>query len=171
MTETTKTRRIVGTFYKQQWGGRKGNDAIACGEEDFDATSAVLLLSLEELVELEDNSEATDDLGRAHVSWDGPCSVHITASVCDFFGVTDVEDITLDLLEKARAEVEPQPAQTENVILSIALKVKIQPGISLNEVVQELSYGFTSTTPGAVIVGSEIRETSVSVSSYDSHRG
>lgn len=171
MTETTKTRRIVGTFYKQQWGGRKGNDAIACGEEDFDATSAVLLLPFEKLVELEDNSEATDDLGRAHVSWDGPCSVHITSSVCDFFGVTDVEEITLDLLEKARAEFEPQPAQTETVILSIALKVRVQPGIKLNEVVQELNYSFTSTTAGAVIVDSEIRETDVSVSSCERPRG
>ena len=171
MTQTTETGRIIGTFYKQQWGGRKGDDAIACGEEEFDATTAVLLLPLDELVELEDNSESTDDLGRDHVSWEGPCYVRLTDSVCDFFGVTDVEEITLDLLEKARAEFEPQQAQTETVVLSIALKVKVQPGIDLNEVVQELRYSFTSTTVVAVIVDSEIRETDVSESICERPRG
>lgn len=164
-------KSIIGTFYKQVWGGRKGDDAIASGEEKFDATSAVLLLPLEDLVELEDNSESTDDLGREFVQWDGPCSVHITDSVCEFFGVDGVEEITSVMLEKARSENNHESPTLESITLNIAVKLKVQPGARLDEFIQELDYFVRSKTAGVIVIDTEIVDTDIASKNYERPRG
>ena len=88
------TRRITGNFTKQAWGGRKGDDAIYCGEEDFDATRYILSMPYREVVRIRDNTDASDDIGMAHVSWVGPHEVEIVDSMCDFFGVSKLEEIS-----------------------------------------------------------------------------
>lgn len=99
---TNVERRIWGLFTKQVWGGRKGDDAIFIGNEQFDATESVLKLSHAALVELQDNDESTDEIGRSIVEWDGPCEVQCVAATCEFFGVESLEDVTPKMLEEAR---------------------------------------------------------------------
>lgn len=88
------TRRITGNFTKQAWGGRAGNDAIYCGEEDFDATRYILSMPYQDVIRIRDNNDTSDNIGMAHVSWVGPHEVEIVDSMCDFFGVSKLEEIT-----------------------------------------------------------------------------
>lgn len=88
------TRRITGNFTKQTWGGRKGDDAIYCGEEDFDATRYILSMPYKDVVRIKDNNDTSDNIGTAHVSWVGPREVEIVDSICDFFGVSKLEEIS-----------------------------------------------------------------------------
>jgi hypothetical protein len=88
------TRRITGNFTKQAWGGRKGDEAIYCGEEDFDATRYILSMPYHEAVRIKDNNDTSDNIGMAHVSWVGPHEVEIVDSMCDFFGVSKLEEVS-----------------------------------------------------------------------------
>lgn len=90
------TRRIMGDFQKQMWGGHKGNDAIDCGEERFDATLYILSLPYTDVVKIRDNHESSDEIGRALVSWNGPHEVQLVDSMCDFFGVARLAELTED---------------------------------------------------------------------------
>ena len=90
------TRRIMGEFQKQMWGGHKGNDALNCGKERFDATLYILSLPYKDVVKIRDNHESSDEIGRAHVSWDGPHEVELLDSMCDFFGVAKLAQLTED---------------------------------------------------------------------------
>ncbi|ART57226.1 hypothetical protein CBP36_20175 (plasmid) [Acidovorax carolinensis] len=92
------TKRILGVFTKQVWGGRKGNDAIFVAEESFDATDAVLKLPHAAFIELQDNHESTDEIGRSVVDWCGPCEVCCVDSILEFFGVDSLEDVTPEML-------------------------------------------------------------------------
>lgn len=95
-------RRIEGVFTKQVWGGRKGDDAIFVEEESFDATDAVLAMDRAELVALEDGDASSDELGQRFVSWNGPCDVRIVEPICEYFGVSSLEEISEALLQYAR---------------------------------------------------------------------
>lgn len=88
------TRRITGNFVKQMSGGRKGDDAIYCGEEDFDATMHVLSMSYKDAIRIKDNDDTSDEIGMAHVTWSGPHEVTLVDSMCDFFGVTKIAEIS-----------------------------------------------------------------------------
>lgn len=97
-------RRIIGSFKKQEWGGRKGDYAIHVGEESFDATESVLGLSVDQIHSIDDDCDSSDEIGRHHVDWSGPCTVVIVRSICDFFGVTELEDITPEALSHCRRD-------------------------------------------------------------------
>lgn len=88
------TRRIIGDFRKQHWGGSKGNDAISCGEDRFDATLYVLSMPYEQVIGVRDDHDTSDNIGSAHVDWHGPSRVEITNSMCDFFGVSKLAEIS-----------------------------------------------------------------------------
>lgn len=88
------TRRITGNFTKQAWGGRKGDDAVYCGEEEFDATRYILSMPYQDVIRIRDNNETSDNIGMAHVSWVGPHEVEIADSMCEFFGVSKLEEIS-----------------------------------------------------------------------------
>jgi len=104
------TRRIIGNFTKQTWGGRKGDDAIYCGEEDFDATRYILSMPHKDVVRIQDNNDTSDDIGMAHVSWVGPHEVQIADSICDFFGVSKLKEISEEhfnfVVEKRQYEIQ-----------------------------------------------------------------
>ncbi|MFK4705543.1 hypothetical protein ABIC83_002382 [Roseateles asaccharophilus] len=151
--------RITGLFQRQTWGGRKQDMAIDEGPaEEFDATDAVLLLDRDDLVELEDCSENSDQLGREHVAgWDGkPCSVYLVDSVLAFFGVSDLEDVTEEMLQAARETYKPQPPNTVSVVLSVKVKIRLKAGVTADEVIENLDYAVLSGTAGASIVDTEI---------------
>lgn len=88
------TRRITGNFVKQMWGGRKGDEAIHCGEEDFDATLHILSMPYKDVIRIKDNNDTSDEIGMAHVTWSGPHEVTLVDSMCDFFGVTKIAEIS-----------------------------------------------------------------------------
>lgn len=88
------TRKIIGQFTKQVWGGRKNDQAHDVGTDEFDATRYVLTMPYLDLITLEDHDDSSDEVGRAHVEWDGPHYVDIIDSITDFFGVARVGEIT-----------------------------------------------------------------------------
>lgn len=156
-------RRIVGTYHKQQWDGR--DCAINLGEAEFDATDAVLNLSLADIQALEDDSENTDDLGNKHVDWSGPHFVHLESAVADYFGVDTVKDINEELLEFARKREQPKEQVIEKVTVTVDLNVRTSGADSaearaelIKDLLENLDYDFTSNTPGAVIDSTEITE-------------
>lgn len=149
-------RRIVGTFSKQQWGGRKNDVAFACGEEEFDATDAILLMEHGDLIEMEDCSEQSDEVGRSHVDWSGPCSVHITGSICQFFGVSDVEEITPQNLAFVRNRLNPKPVDTQTITLSVKVVLSVAAGTDVNEFIENMDYSIVSKTVGIVVKNTEI---------------
>lgn len=150
-------RRITGTFVQQAWGGRKNNEAVYCGvEPPFDATDAILLMDYAELIELEDGSESSDAVGQAHVQWSGPCEVRITTSICEYFGVSAVEEITPEALAYARRRLDPQPAAETVVSLSIRVKVRVAPGACVQSFIENMDYSVVSKTAGVVVSHTEI---------------
>lgn len=87
-------RRIMGDFEKQRWGGHKGNEAISCGEARFDATLHVLSMPYEAVIAIRDDHDSSDQIGQAHVDWHGPHRVQLVDSMCDFFGVSKLAEIS-----------------------------------------------------------------------------
>ncbi|MBU9200297.1 hypothetical protein KTD31_02830 [Burkholderia multivorans] len=152
-------RLIRGNFVKQRWGGRKKDYAEHVSDEPFDATSYVLLLPLEELVELEDHDQNTDAIGTEFIRWNGPFEVEIVDSILSYFGVDDLEDITEEALVFAREWSNAQPAETETLTLTIKVKVNKAPGTSTTDFIENLDYSVESNTPGIVVVNTEIIDT------------
>lgn len=149
-------RRIEGRFYKQHWGGYNGDDAIDVGEEIFDATDAVLLMSHEALLEMHDNRDSSDRIGWEHVSWAGPRYVRIVDSICAYFGVDDIHHITPDAFEFARQRVNPRSATYETITLSVTLQVRVAPGASSAGFVERMDSSFISNTPGVTVSDARI---------------
>jgi hypothetical protein len=149
-------RRIIGTFHKQQWELPRQKYAIDCGEEEFDATNDILLMQHESLLYLTDQSEKSDAIGQNHVQWDGPCYVHITESICEYFGVSDIEDITPENLAHARSQFNPKPSTTEYTTITIKLKLNVAAGRDINEFIENLDYSVTSNTVGIIVQDTEI---------------
>lgn len=149
-------RRIEATFHKQTWGGRGGNDALDCGQEEFDATHAVLLLPLSAIHELEDSSDSSDAIGTTLVDWHGPCFVTgLEDSLLSYFGVLDACDITEEHLRRAMAKEMPLPRETRVVELSFRVTVSAGKG-SLQDFFDGLDYSVRSNTPGVVVTNTEL---------------
>lgn len=148
--------RIRGTFTKQMWVGPKADRAMNVGEEEFDATDAVLLMEHERLVGLDDDDESSDEIGRAHVDWDGPFHVQITDSICRYFGVEEVSDVTPEMLWLARQQVNPQEPVDQVINLRVRLTVRAAPGTDVREYVNGLKCSFSGHVTGVTLRSSEI---------------
>lgn len=161
MNETEKQKvinevRIIGTMIKQEWGGHRDNDAIELESETFDATNAILLMPHSRLIQLQDHDQDTDEIGRDHVQWSGPCEVEIVDSIKEFFNVDELEDITEKALNDAKDIYAPVESLTHNLTLSIKVSVKMAPGSDINEFIDNLDYTVLSKTPGIVVKNTEI---------------
>lgn len=148
-------RRIIGTFHKQRWGGWKEDQAISCGEEEFDATNAVLLLEPHQLNELASMYELTDAIGRDHVEWDGPCDVYLDESVCAFFGVSDLEEITSEALAYVRSRYNPKPLEEHTLEVPVKIHLRVAPGVSVEDFLTNMSMRVLSQTPGITVAAVE----------------
>lgn len=148
-------RRIIGTFYKQRWGGWKEDQAISCGEEEFDATNAVLLLEPNQVAELASMYELTDTIGRDHVEWDGPCDVYLDEAVCAFFGVGDLEEITPEALAFARSRHNPKPLEEHTLAVSVKIHLRVAPGVNVGDFLTNMSMHVRSQTPGITMAAVE----------------
>lgn len=149
-------RRIIGTFTKQQWGGRKNDEALNIGEESFDATDAILLMTHKDLVELDDHDESTDEVGRQHIGWNGPCEVRIVDEVCAYFGVSHVQEITPEALAYAVSRVKPQVPVLASVTLQFEVKLRLLPVGSIEQFIKDMSHSITSNTVGVVVTDTNV---------------
>jgi len=93
-------KSIIGKFNKQEW---INDTALSVDIEKFDATSHVLNMGLSDIWELEDNQYSTDHIGEAYVEHNGPFEVEITESICEFFGVDNLEEITQNMIDEAKS--------------------------------------------------------------------
>ena len=107
-------KRIIGTYTKQK---DLRHQIVDIEDVEFDATTYVLNMELSEIKKLETCYESLDEVGRAHISHDGPFEVDIKESICDFFDVEALSDITPEMLEAAREEWEQTPTTEYTVIL------------------------------------------------------
>lgn len=151
-------RRITCSFVKQTWGGRKGDDAIFVGEEHFDATDAVLSLDYAKFLELADADDSSDELGRAHIDWDGPCSVTLLESVCEYFDVEYPHQVTPLEFSVAQAHASPKAAESKMLTLTVQVRVRVAPGASVEDFLADLDYTVRSNTPGVVVTDTEITD-------------
>ncbi len=158
-------RRILGNFVKQQWGGRKGDDAIAVESVEFDATNAILCMSLEDIQALEDNRESTDAIGQMHVQWDGPHEVTIEESILSYFGVEDLELLSQDILAFATTQGNPTIPVSDKVTLTIDVYVSMplpdtenERNEALSAFTENLDYEIRSNTPGIVVCSTKITD-------------
>lgn len=151
-------RRITGIFYKQVWRGPKNDTAETVEEVGFDATDSLLLMDRESLVSLRDGDYSSDEIGRDHVSWDGPCDVYIVESICSYFGVQCIAQITDELLAHARQLANPQPLEETTATLTVKVRIRKAQGTETDDILTNMDYRFISATPGAVIVDTEITD-------------
>lgn len=148
-------RRITGKFTKQSW---QGDEAIAVERADFDATDYVLLMKGSDLRALVDRRESADDLGLAHVSWDGPFEVEVVDSICEYFGVSGLEDISDETLAYAKDRLNPQPVTEQTLELTIKVKIRIANGAEVSDFVENLDYSVISHTAGITVQDTELVE-------------
>lgn len=158
-------RRIKGMFTKQEWGGRKNDQALFVEDVEFDATDAVLAMSLDEIQALDDHHESTDELGRQFVQWDGPCEVGILDSIRKFFGVEDLGNLTEDALRYACNRLNPREVVDETVTLTIKVALRMPKPESeqerselLSSFVENLDYSVLSNTVGVKVMNTEITD-------------
>lgn len=168
MSEMTKTtqddvamQRIIGTFIKQTWGGRRDNEAVYSSKVDFDATDAILLMPHSQLIALADHRENTDVIGQLYVAWDGPCEVELVYAIQDYFEVESLTDITPEMLEKAKQLAKPAAFVDETITLTIKIKATRAAGASLTEFIENLDYSIKSTTVGVVVANTEITDSEI----------
>jgi hypothetical protein len=143
--------RITGVFTKQNWGGRKGNDPIHAGEEEFDATDYVLNMPYDEVLEIRDNRESSDAIGTAHIQWNGPYEVDIVDSICEFFGVGQLDDITPEMFEFVRGRYKPRTPEAHEIEMTLKVRVTVSPGATLGDFIRDAEYSVKSATSGVLV--------------------
>lgn len=141
-------RRIVGVVDKQ---GHDDHDMV-----EFDATNAVLFMSHEDLMKLDDESITTCNVARYFVDWLGPIEVTLVDSVCKYFAVSSIKEITPQAFAYVKQKFNPQPTVERSVSVTVNLKISMQPGSSVSDFLENLDYSFLSNTPGVVIRDTEI---------------
>jgi hypothetical protein len=143
-------RRIKATFHMQYWDRREA--AVDCGSIEFDATGYVLRMGPEAVRALRDCRESSDTVGLAHIPWDGPCRVSIEGSVCAFFGVDGMADITDEAFAFARRRWPEVTVSEASLRLTFELRLRVAEGASLGEFIQDLDCRMNSRTDGVTIV-------------------
>ncbi|MFC5550333.1 hypothetical protein [Massilia aerilata] len=144
-------KRILARVVLQAWGGRKGDDAIFVEEKIVDVTDAVLLLDHDLVVELEDSTDQTDDIGHGHLDHSGPLEVYVTSSICEFFGVDSVEEITATAFEQARCAVNPKRPEYVRTIVEMEVTAKVLPGGDRNTALDDLSIEVASPSENVIV--------------------
>lgn len=143
--------RIIARVVLQVWGGKKGNDAVYDAEKHVDVTDAILLLDHDFVIGLEDRSDQTDEIGYKHVNYSGPVEVEVTASICQFFGVESLEDITAAAFEEARRIVNPKPPEFVRTIVEMEVTAKILPGGDRAKALNDLSIEVASPSENVIV--------------------
>ena len=101
----------IGTFMKQRWTATDHAEDIEEVEFDFLPWLVAEERQLSDIHELEDCDYSSDNVGLIFVNWDGPHYVYLEEAVCNFFLVDDIQDITEELLQQAKAEWSQKESQ------------------------------------------------------------
>ena len=128
-THSNSIRRLLVTFVVQEW---IGNTAMSFSPpEQVDATDHMLSLTLKELHSVKDRDGSSDDFVDA-VAWGhyGPFEVRVVDALLAYFEVSQLGDITQQMLDAAKAGELP------------ALDAKV-PGVHRSHLLQSwmLTYG------------------------------
>lgn len=114
-TQTNILRRLFVTFVAQEW---IGDVAMAFNPpEEIDATDHLLSLTLNELHAIKDRDGSSDEFVDA-VAWGhyGPFEVRVFDAVQAYFGVSQLGEITQQMLGAAKAgELPAKETQTPDV--------------------------------------------------------
>lgn len=148
LVASVSSRRIAGVFAKQVIGGAKQDRDIHVADENFDATEHVLLMPYDYFIALEDSDDTTDEVGRAHVSWDGPCYVRIVDSICEYFGVERIDQVTEEAFAFARKSANVTPLREEVVTVSFEMRLRVAPGANVDQFVKDMTCAVLSRTDG-----------------------
>ncbi|MFP3637829.1 hypothetical protein [Paraburkholderia sp. SIMBA_054] len=98
-------KRIVAVFQPQAYINNHATDID--GQQDVDVTEQVLRLSLDSVLALQDYRDSTENLVDAEkLGHDGPFTVRVVASVCDYFGVNELRDISADRFAAAQQGIQ-----------------------------------------------------------------
>lgn len=143
-------RHINATFHMQYWDRR--NEAVDCGSVDVDATAHVLRMAPNALRALRDGRKSSDEVGRAHIDWGGPCWVLVVESVCAFFGVADAAQITDEALAFARQRRPVPEVVKEGLRLTFDVSLLVEEGASLGEFMQDFDCRIASRTDGVSVI-------------------
>lgn len=95
---------VTAIFYPQVWN----NDyAEPAGDPvEFDITADILKMSASEISKLRDDQDESDELADLDaLGHSGPFRVECEFSICRFFDVDELEDITEDMVAKKREEL------------------------------------------------------------------
>ena len=106
--------RIQAHFQPQAWQNNCAVDIDGAFEQDV--TASVLGLDLRRLVRLEDGSESAEALVIHH--YDGPSHVRVVDAVRDYFAVSNLAEITQELLDSARIRASVDPSRLRVEILA-----------------------------------------------------
>ena len=147
-------RKVVGVMRRQTDGPR--DTLVPVGEDEFDATDFILLMDAGEIRKIMDNDETSDDIGRAHVTWDDPCDVEIVESICEFFGIDSLEDLTDENVAFARAQRVPTPLVEKTVTLTVRVDIRALREDDVSAFLRNLNCAVESRTPGVFVMCSRV---------------
>lgn len=118
-------KSIIASFQPQAW--MDDNAVDIDGQEEVDVTQRVLSLSLTQIHGLQDHRNSTDDLVNGTpvaIEHNGPFTVRVVDSICEFFGVGTLSDITDDMLDARRKATPVGPGMIKFVRLQEEGKLK-----------------------------------------------
>lgn len=115
-------------------------------------------MEYERFIAIEDLDDSSDYIGNNHVLWDGPHTVYITDSICEFFNVENMDEITQEMFNAAKLELYPVPVKETLVRVSITMVIRHPSNINPLDVVEELDYSLVSNTEGAIIASTHFHD-------------
>ena len=130
---SVSNRRVIGRFTKGLSSDQLGDQVIHIHGEVFEATDQVLSLPFGNVRELEDFDTTTDQLGRMMGLEGSPCEVEIVDSICDFFGVECLRDLTEENFDFAKNRRSQRLQSELAVLLATRAPFFILPGNGLLE--------------------------------------
>lgn len=125
---------------------------------DLDVTTAVLMMARVEVFALEDDPAAALELAYQHAP--GAAAVNearLVESICDFFAIDDLHDLTDERLEAAAQEVLGGVVK-ETVTLQLEVKVRRPANAQPAEAASVLQHNVWSNSPGVRVLNSVAKD-------------
>lgn len=125
---------------------------------DLDVTTAVLMMARVEVFALEDEPAAALELAYQHAP--GAAAVNearLVESICDFFAIDDLHDLTDERLEAAAQEVLGVLVE-ETVTLQLEVKVRRPANAQPAEAASVLQHNVWSNSPGVRVLNSVAKD-------------
>lgn len=148
------TRRIVTTASKVEGGAT----LKAVQDIDLDVTTAVLMMHRSEIFALEHDSAAALDLAYLHAP--GVAAVNearLVESICEFFAIDMLEDLTDERLEAAALDVLGGYVE-ETVSLQLAVKVRRPANGQAAASPPALQHTVWSNSPNIRVLSSAVKD-------------